>query len=60
MPSIVLRSRSRQAIDYSYIHSGFNRIFVTVSEKPEEAGVDSGNLLIDADMDDNVKQVKEI
>lgn len=41
------------------IQSGVNRIVVKVSEKPEEAGIDPRNLLIDTDTGDNVRKVRE-
>ena len=40
------------------IHSGVNRIVVKVSEQPAEAGIDPRNLLIDTELQDNVRQVK--
>ena len=39
------------------IHSGANRIVVKVPEKPEAAGIDPRNLLIDTEVHDNVKRV---
>jgi hypothetical protein len=39
------------------IHSGANRIVVRVSQKPEEAGIDPRNLLIDTETNNNIRQI---
>ncbi len=40
------------------VHSGAQRITVTVSEPPTRAGIDPNHLLIDLDIDDNTAKVK--
>lgn len=41
------------------IHSGINHIVVKLSQKPDKAGIDPRNLLIDTDVFNNVREVTE-